>query len=158
LRSQQSVGALTGNQLFPNASLERDEKALIDLVDGLSSRSIVLVNVTNGDLADHDARFGGGAPKHLLGHGDQAQAIVVTLLVIVGVLLGGGGLGNDQTLSRRTIDEGGLQRVCNHKVRAGVLASAEHWERDDPCGQQVFYFGTFFFHFLLLSFEYWQLS
>jgi hypothetical protein len=32
------------------------------------------------------------------------------------VLLGSGGLGSDQTLSRRTIDEGGLQRVCNHRV------------------------------------------
>jgi hypothetical protein len=37
LQSQQSAGALTSNQLLPNASLERDEKALIDLVDGLSS-------------------------------------------------------------------------------------------------------------------------
>jgi hypothetical protein len=40
-------------QLLPNVSLERDEKALIDLVNGLSSGSIVLVNVTNGDLANH---------------------------------------------------------------------------------------------------------
>jgi hypothetical protein len=30
------------------------------------------------------------------------------------VLLGSDGLGDDQTLSRRTINEGGLQRVCNH--------------------------------------------
>jgi hypothetical protein len=33
------------------------------------------------------------------------------------VLHGGDGLGSDQTLSRRTIDEGGLQRVCNHRSR-----------------------------------------
>jgi hypothetical protein len=39
----------------PNASLERDRKALIDLVDGLSSGLVVLVSVTDGDLADHDA-------------------------------------------------------------------------------------------------------
>jgi hypothetical protein len=42
------------------------------------------------------------------------------------VLLGGGGLGDDRTLSRHTIDEGGLQRVCNHKVQASVLAGAKH--------------------------------
>jgi hypothetical protein len=53
---------------------------------------------------------------------------VATLLVVVGVLFGGGGLGNDQTLSRRTIDEGGLQWVCNHRVHAGVLTGAKHWE------------------------------
>jgi hypothetical protein len=46
------------------------------------------------------------------------------------VLLGGGGLGNNQTISRRTIDEGGLQRVCNHRVQAGVLVGVEHWEQD----------------------------
>jgi hypothetical protein len=46
------------------------------------------------------------------------------------VLFGDDGLGSDQTLSRRTIDEGGLQRVCNHKVQASVLANAEHWEQD----------------------------
>jgi hypothetical protein len=56
LRSQQSTGALAGNQLLPNTSLEHDRKALIDLVDGLSSGSVVLVSVTDGDLADHDAR------------------------------------------------------------------------------------------------------
>ncbi len=49
----------------------------------------------DGDLADHDARLGGGATKCLLGHGDQVQAIAATLLVIVRVLLGGGGLGSD---------------------------------------------------------------
>jgi hypothetical protein len=37
--------------------LKRDGKALIDLVDGLSSGSVVLVNVTNDNLADHDARL-----------------------------------------------------------------------------------------------------
>jgi hypothetical protein len=37
LRSQRSAGTFAGNQLLPNASLERDGKALIDLVDGLSS-------------------------------------------------------------------------------------------------------------------------
>ncbi len=55
----------------------------------------MLVSVTDGDLADHDARLGGGATKCLLGHGDQAQAIVVTLLVVVRVLLGDGDLGTD---------------------------------------------------------------
>jgi hypothetical protein len=63
--------------------LERDEKALIDLVDGLSSGSVVLISVTDGDLADHDARFGGRAAERLPGHGDQAQAIAGTLLVVV---------------------------------------------------------------------------
>ncbi len=94
LRSQRSAGALAGNQLLPNASLERDEKALIDLVDGLSSGSIVLVSVPDGDLADHDAPLGGGVAKRLPGHGDQAQAIATTLLV-VGVLFGGSSLAND---------------------------------------------------------------
>jgi hypothetical protein len=56
LRSQRSAGTFIGNQLLPNVSLEHDEKALIDLVDGLSSGAVVLVNVTNDDLADHDAR------------------------------------------------------------------------------------------------------
>jgi hypothetical protein len=42
LRSQRSAGALAGNQLLPNASLERDEKALIDLVDGLSWGSVAI--------------------------------------------------------------------------------------------------------------------
>jgi hypothetical protein len=44
------------------------------------------------------------------------QAIAPTLLTIIGVLLGNDDLDSDQTLSRRTIDEGGLQRVCNHRV------------------------------------------
>jgi hypothetical protein len=88
--------------------LERDEKTLIDLVDGLSSGSIVLVSVTDGDLVDHDARLGGGAAERLSSQGDQAQAITATLLVVVGVLLSGDSLGNDETLSRCTIDEGGL--------------------------------------------------
>ncbi len=112
--------------MLPNATLERDGKSLINLVDGLSSGSVVLVNVTNGDLADHDARLGGGAAERLPGHGDQVQAITTTLLVVVGVLLGGGGLGRDQTFSHCTIDEGGLQRMCNHRVHAGVLAGAEY--------------------------------
>jgi hypothetical protein len=43
----------------------------------------VFVSVTDGDLADHDARLGGGTAKRLLGHGDQAQAITATLLVVV---------------------------------------------------------------------------
>jgi hypothetical protein len=89
LRSQQSAGALAGNQLLPNVTLECDEKALIDLVDGLSSGSVMLVSVTDGDLADHDARLGDGATKRLPGHGDQAQAIATTFLVVVRVLLGG---------------------------------------------------------------------
>jgi hypothetical protein len=57
LWGQRSAGALAGNQLLPNAALKRDEKALIDLVDGLSSRSVVLVGVADGDLADHDVRL-----------------------------------------------------------------------------------------------------
>ncbi len=58
--------------------LERDGKAL---VDGLSSGSVVLVSVTDGDLADHDACLRGGAAERFPGHGDQAQAIVTTLIV-----------------------------------------------------------------------------
>jgi hypothetical protein len=116
--------------LLPNASLERDEKALIDLVDGLSTGLVVLVSVTNGNLADHDAHLGGGPAKHLLGHGDQVQAVAATLLIVIRMLLGNGDLGNDQTHSCRTIDEGGLQRVCNHRVQAGVLAGTKHWEQD----------------------------
>ncbi len=116
--------------MLPNVSVERDGKALINLVDGLSSGSVVLVSVTDGDLTDHYVRLGGGAIERLPGHGDQAQAIMVTLLVVVGVFFGSGDLGSNQTLSRRTIDEGGLQRVCDHRVQAGVLASAEHWEQD----------------------------
>jgi hypothetical protein len=46
------VSCEASNHLFPNASLERDKKALIDLVDGLSSGSIVLVSVMDDDLAD----------------------------------------------------------------------------------------------------------
>jgi hypothetical protein len=115
LRGQHSAGALAGNQLLPNAALKRSEKALIDLVDGPSSGSVVLVDATDGDLVDHDARLGGGAAECLPGHDNHAQAIAATLLVVVGVLLSGG-LGDNQTFSRRTIDEGGLQRVCNHKV------------------------------------------
>ncbi len=76
----------------------------------------MLVNVTNGNLADHDVRLGGGAAERLPSHGDQVQAIAPTLLTIIGVLLGNDDLDSDQTLSRRTIDEGGLQRVCNHRV------------------------------------------
>ncbi len=71
LRSQRSTGTLAGNQLFPNTLLERDGKALIDLVDGLSSGSIVLVSVTNDNLVDHDARLGGEPAERLPRHGDQ---------------------------------------------------------------------------------------
>jgi hypothetical protein len=67
--------------------------------------------VADGDLADHDACLEGGAAEHLPGHDDHAKAIATTFLVIVGVFLGG-----DQTLSRRTINEGGLLQVCNHRV------------------------------------------
>jgi hypothetical protein len=88
--------------------LERDGKALIDMVDGLSPRSVVLISVTNGNLADHDARLRGEAAERLPCHGDQAQAIATTLFVVIRVLLGNGGLSNDQTLSHRMIDEGGL--------------------------------------------------
>ncbi len=77
----------------------------------------MLVSVTDGDLADHDVRLEGGTTKRLPSHGDQAHAIITTLLIVIGVLHGGDGLGSDQTLSRRTIDEGGLQRVCNHRSR-----------------------------------------
>ncbi len=83
--------------------LKRGGKALIDLVDGLSLGSVVLVDVANGDLADHDARLGGGVAERLPSHGDHAQAIMTTLLLIIKVLLGG-----DQTLSRHMINEGGL--------------------------------------------------
>ncbi len=72
LRSQRSVGTTVGNQLLPNATLERDGKALIDVVDGLSSGSVVLVSVTNGNLADHDVCLGGGAAERLPRHGDKA--------------------------------------------------------------------------------------
>jgi hypothetical protein len=68
---------------------------LIDLVDGLSSGSVVFVSVTDGDLTDHDACLGGGAAERLPGHGDQAQAIAGTLFVVVEMLLGGGDLGSD---------------------------------------------------------------
>jgi hypothetical protein len=81
---------------------------LIDLVDGLSSGSVVLVGMADGDFVDHDTRLKGGGVERFSGHDDHAQAIVVTLLVIVRVLLGDSGLGNNQTLSCRTIDEGGL--------------------------------------------------
>ncbi len=54
LRGQRSAGALAGNQLLPNAALKRSEKVLIDLIDGLSSGLVVLVDVADGDLADHD--------------------------------------------------------------------------------------------------------
>ncbi len=80
----------------------------------------MLVGMTDGDLADHDVRLGGGAFECLPGHDDHAQAIATTLLVVE-VLIGDDGLGNDQTLSHRTIDKGGLQRVCNHRVQASVL-------------------------------------
>ncbi len=91
----------------------------------------MLASMMDGDLADHDACLGGGAVERLPGHGDQTQAIAAILLVVVRVLLrGGGGLGNDQTLSCCMIDEGGLQQVCNHKVQVGVLAGTEHWEQD----------------------------
>ncbi len=68
----------------------------------------MFVGVADGDLADHDVRLGGEVAERLQGHDDHVQAIAATLLAIVKVLLGGGGLGSDQTLSRRTIDEGGL--------------------------------------------------
>jgi hypothetical protein len=84
LRGQRSTSALAGNQLLSNATLKRDGKALIDLVDGLSSGSVVLVSVADGDLVDHDARLGGGAAKRLPGHDNHAQAIAATLLVVVG--------------------------------------------------------------------------
>jgi hypothetical protein len=80
--------------LLPNALLKRNEKALINLVDGLSSGSVVLVSVTDGDLANHDVCLRGRAAERLPSHGNQAQAITATLLVVVGVLLGGGGLGS----------------------------------------------------------------
>ncbi len=54
----------------------------------------------------------------------------MTLLVVIGMLLSNSDLGSDQTLSRHTIDEGELQRVCNHRVQVGVLASTKHREHD----------------------------
>jgi hypothetical protein len=99
LQSQRSTGTLAGNQLLPNASLKRDGKALINLVDGLSLGSVVLVSVTNDNFADHDACLEGRPVERLSGHGDQAQAITATLLVVIGVLLGSDGRDSDQTLS-----------------------------------------------------------
>jgi hypothetical protein len=107
--------------------VKRDGKALIDLEDGLTSGLVVLVDVANGDLTDHDARLGGGAVERLSGHDDHAQAIVMTLLIVVEMFIDSNG---DQTLFCRMIDEGGLQQVCNHRVQTGVLADAEHWEQD----------------------------
>jgi hypothetical protein len=40
--------------LLPNVALKCDGKALIDLVNGLFSGSVVLVDVADGDLANHD--------------------------------------------------------------------------------------------------------
>jgi hypothetical protein len=102
LRGQRSTGALAGNQLLSNVVLKRDEKTLIDLVDGLSSGSVVLIGVTDDDFTDHDARLEGEATKRLLGHDDHAQAIATTLLVVVKVLLDDDGLDDNQTLSCRT--------------------------------------------------------
>jgi hypothetical protein len=51
-------------------------------------------------------------------------SIVYLLLVVIGVFLDSSGLSNDQTFFCRTIDEGGLQWVCNHRVQASVLADA----------------------------------
>ncbi len=90
----------------------------------------MLVSMTSGDLADHDACLESGAIERLPSHGNQAQAIAVTLLVVIGVLLDDGGLGNNQTLSYHTIDKGGMQQVCNHKVQACVLAGTKHREQD----------------------------
>ncbi len=56
-------------------------------------------------------------PLNTPGHGNQVQAIVATLLIVLGAFLGGGSLASDQTLSCSTIDEGGMQRVCNHRVQ-----------------------------------------
>jgi hypothetical protein len=60
LRGQRSVNALTGNQLLPNAALKRGEKALIDLVDGLSSRSVVLVghNMMDSSIKSLNTKLG----------------------------------------------------------------------------------------------------
>ncbi len=85
--------------------LKCDGKALIDLLDGLSSGSVVLVGVTNGDLADHDPRLEGRAAECLPSYDDHVQTLTATLLIVVGVLLDDGNLGSDQTLSHRTIDE-----------------------------------------------------
>ncbi len=43
----------------------------------------MLISVTDGDLADHDAHLGGETTKHLSSHDDQAQAIAATLLRFV---------------------------------------------------------------------------
>ncbi len=130
LQSHHSADALAGNQLLPNASFKHDGKALINLLNGLSSGTVVLVSMTDGDLVDHNACLRSKATKRLPSHGNQAQAIAATLLVIIGMLLSSDGLGSDQTLSRCTIDEGGLQRVCNHKVQACVLAGTEYRKQD----------------------------
>jgi hypothetical protein len=56
---------------------------------------VVLVSVTDGDLAEYDVRLGSGVAERLPGHGDQAQAIMTTLLVVVRLLFGGDDLGSD---------------------------------------------------------------
>ncbi len=47
----------------------------------------MLVSMTDGDLADRDARLGSSAPECLPSHGDQAQAIAATLLVLAAAAL-----------------------------------------------------------------------
>jgi hypothetical protein len=42
LRSQRSAGTFAGNQLLPNASLERDRKALIDLINQVIEQKLEL--------------------------------------------------------------------------------------------------------------------
>jgi hypothetical protein len=61
LRDQRLAGALVGNQLLPNTALKHGGKAVIDLIDGLSSGSVVLVSVADDNFADHDARLEGGS-------------------------------------------------------------------------------------------------
>ncbi len=45
------------------------------MVDGLSLGSVMLVDVADGDLEDHDARLRGGAAKRFLGHDDHARPL-----------------------------------------------------------------------------------
>jgi hypothetical protein len=65
------VGLLIVVGVSCEVALKRDRKALIDLVDGLSSKLVVLVSVTDGDLADHDVHLGDGVVERFPGHDDH---------------------------------------------------------------------------------------
>jgi hypothetical protein len=87
--------------------LKHDGKALIDLVDGLSLGSVVLIGVVDGDFVDLDARLGAEPPnvsqamtnmrRPLRRHFSSSKCFLAVAA-----------LAGDQTLSHRTIDEGEL--------------------------------------------------